>query len=243
MSDSVSAASWPDNHAEVWSPQYLACSLERESRSRRCGDGCRQCVTRAILPITFAGGCRDAACSARRVPRERRDGGRVNHPRPIARHASAAPARSIHAIAAIDRHAGQHALRRRSRGHAVPHLFAEISGLRIAPPNAHRRTRQNLHDPDPRAWRRAVVLRGLAPPLTREPARPIHRFDRAVARSRHTRRVQQAHQCPFEYVVVYTRWLCHINRPPRIGRPRRTRIADFETESIGTPSRAPSVRG
>lgn len=193
----------------------------------------------------------------------RRDGSSVDHPVPVARNGAAASPRPIHAIAAIDWRAGQHAARRRSRGHAVPHLFAEMPQSRIAPAHADRRSRQNLDDPDPRCRRRRRVTRPVvacaAPPVPAGRTRP------AIARVGNSRWIQQAQQRTLEHIVVCKRWLCHVYRSPRIERtcvacttgrtyrrrheprsfapPCATRFIHVEAESSGTNFRHPSACG
>jgi hypothetical protein len=65
------------------------------------------------------------------------------------------------------------------------------------------------------------------------------RVGHALARACASRRIEQAHQCTFEHIVVCKRWLRHIFRSPRIDRacgarhrcvapkkPRSSRLAD-----------------
>ena len=101
----------------------------------------------------------------------------------LPRHGSSCPSctercgrapRPIHAIARLDRRTGQHAARRRSRGHAMPQ-FAEMPEPRVAPAHADSRIRQNLDDPDPRSRRRgglACAVITLAAHARRQPVAP-----------------------------------------------------------------------
>lgn len=143
----------------------------------------------------------------------------MDHPVPVARNGAPTPLRPIYPVAATDRHARQHATRRRSRSHALPHLFAEMPESRIAPAHTDRRIRQDLYDPDPRGRRRR---RGIVSSVVAcaAPSPPVSacRSRQAVARAGHPRWIQQAQQSTFENIVVCEHWLCHIYGSPRIER-------------------------
>ena len=168
----------------------------------------------------------------------------------LPRHGSSCPSctercgrapRPIHAIARLDRRTGQHAARRRSRGHAMPQLFAEMPEPRVAPAHADSRIRQNLDDPDPRSRRRgglacAVITlaahagasrsrpacRRAHPPFSTDPAG-------ASARVRTHRRLQTlaASSLPFLALNALVR---------SRNRPLHRRIANI------TASRSPAPR-